>query len=120
MAVYCLGAGPWKITSLTLSAQPSRNINDEFIAVIYAAIQSGNVTGYVEFSQAELDVKINGLFLHNETVSYTDVYDVGDIFTFKYNNYVPSFAPADTYTLTFNFKDKSGAAAGCFFFNFKI
>lgn len=29
------GTGPWKMTSLTLSAQPSRNVNDEIIAVKY-------------------------------------------------------------------------------------
>lgn len=27
------GTGPWKMTSLTLSAQPSRNVNDDIIAV---------------------------------------------------------------------------------------
>jgi len=67
-----------------------------------------------------VDVKLNGLFLHNETASYTDVYDSGDIFTFKYNSLIVSFAPAGTYTLTFNFKDKAAAAQGCFSFSFKL
>lgn len=65
-------------------------------------------------------MKINGLFLHSESVSYGGSYDSGDILTFKYDNFVPSFAPAGTYLLTFSFKDKNNAAAGCFQLTFKL
>jgi hypothetical protein len=67
-----------------------------------------------------LDVKINGLFVHNETLSYTEVYDSGDILTYTYVNYIPDFAPSGNYLMTFNFKDKSGAAQGCFSLAFKM
>jgi hypothetical protein len=53
-------------------------------------------------------------------VKYTDVYDQGDNVTFKYNNFIPSFAPAGTYLLTFNLKDSANGALGCFSFNFKL
>lgn len=74
----------------------------------------------MEFDHVELDVKLNGLFLHSENIAYTDVYDTGDILTFQYNNFIPSFAPGGTYLLTFTFKDKSSAVAGCFQFSFKL
>lgn len=74
----------------------------------------------MEFDHVDVEVKLNGLFLHSETVAYTNVYDTGDVLTFKYSNLIVSFAPAGTYTLTFNFKDTAGAAAGCFNFSFKL
>lgn len=74
----------------------------------------------MEFDHVDIDVKLNGLFLHSETAAYNQSFDSGDILVFKYTNFIVSFAPAGTYLLTFNFKDKSGAAAGCFSFSFKL
>jgi hypothetical protein len=78
------------------------------------------VNSYVEFDHVDVDVKLNGLFIHNETVPYTDVYDAGDILTYNYHNLIVSFAPAGNYLLTLNMKDKANAAQGCFSFTFKI
>jgi hypothetical protein len=108
------------MTSLTLSAQPSRNINDEIISVHLNLFQTGNVNSYVEFDHVDVDVKLNGLFLHSETATFSQVYDSGDILTYKYNNFIPSFAPTGTYLLTFNFKDKANGNQGCFSFTFKL
>lgn len=82
--------------------------------------QKGNVNDYVEFDHVDLEVKLNGLFLHSEAIAYAKTYDSGDILEFKYTNFIPSFAPSGTYLLTFNFKDKAGKAVGCFNFTFKL
>lgn len=114
------GAGPWIIKSLTMSANPSRNLNDDIIAVIDSLIQTGNAKDHIEFDHVDLDVKLNGLFLHSETIGYKDEYDEGDTVTFKYTNFIPSFAPSGTYLLTFNFKGAGNVALGCLSFNFKL
>jgi hypothetical protein len=114
------GTGPWKMTTLTMSGTPSRNMNDDITAVISYLCQTGTVNSYVEFDHVELDVKLNGLFLHSESIAYNKVYDKGDILTFKYTNFVPSFAPAGNYLLTFVFKDKAMASTGCFSMTFKL
>ena len=83
-------------------------------------IQTGSVTDYVEFDHVEIDTKINGLPIYNSSIPYDQAYDSGDVLTFRYGDFVVSFAPSGAYTNTLTFKDKNGKAQGCFSFSFKI
>jgi hypothetical protein len=66
-----------------------------------------------------LDVKLNGAFLHSESLDYAKSYGAGDTIQFKFNNYIPSFSPPGTYTLSFTFKN-GNEANGCVAFQFKL
>ena len=63
---------------------------------------------YTEFKQVDIVVKLNGLFLHSETVDFDNQYDSGDLIEYKYNTFIPSFAPAGTYVMSFSFKTPDG------------
>jgi hypothetical protein len=67
-----------------------------------------------------IGVKLNGVPLHTETVAFTESYDSDDQILFKYNNYVPDFAPSGNYGLTFQFVDNKGANNGCLAFQFRL
>ena len=71
-------------------------------------------------ANADLNVKLNGVFLHSETVPFAKSYSQGDIVQFKFSNYIPGFAPPGTYKLTFNFKTKSDKVLACFSFSFNL
>ena len=75
---------------------------------------------YIEFKQVDINVKVNGLFLHSETIPFVKTYDRGDAVEFKYNTLIPSFAPAGTYAIQFNHKDTKGKDNGCWALTFKI
>lgn len=64
-------------------------------------------------------MKLNGVYLHDEKVPFVKSYQTDDTIEFKYKNFIPSFAPAGTYGITFQFKngDKNN---GCMSFNFKL
>ena len=68
----------------------------------------------------DLTVKLNGLFLHNETESYKKTFDAGDLIEYKYVTFIPGFAPAGNYVLSFSFKDTSNKENGCWSFTFKL
>jgi len=63
---------------------------------------------------------LNGVFLDKETVDFTTSYDSGDAIEFSYKNFIPSFAPAGTYGLTFQFIDSKEKNNGCLAFSFKL
>ena len=64
-------------------------------------------------------MKLNGVYLHSETIDFKQSYGAGDTVDFKYTTLVPGFSPSGTYTLIFNFKaDKT--PNGCMSFNFKL
>ena len=63
---------------------------------------------------------MNGLFLHSETVNFNETFDQGDSIQFNYTNFVPSFAPAGTYLITFSHKEKSGKENGVWSMTFKL
>jgi hypothetical protein len=65
-------------------------------------------------------VKLNGMFLHSETFKFERIYDEGDNVEFKYSSYVPSFAPAGTYSMSFVFNDAANNNLGCFSFSWKL
>lgn len=79
----------------------------------------GTATDDTAFTNVYIDVKLNGVFLHNETVEFKQAYSEGDNVEFKYKNYVPSFAPPGTYGLQFTFRN-NGKDNGCLGFNFKL
>lgn len=74
----------------------------------------------MSFNSLDLNVKLNGVQLHSESVDFVQSFSEGDIVQFKYQNYIPSFAPPGTYGLTFSFKTKSGKVIGCMEFSFKL
>jgi hypothetical protein len=79
----------------------------------------GTATDDTAFTQAYINVKLNGVFLHEETVDFKKSYSEGDTVEFKYQNYVPGFAPPGTYGLQFVFKN-NGKDNGCLGFSFKL
>lgn len=52
-------------------------------------------------------MKLNGLFLHSETVDFDRAFDSGDVIEYEYKTFIPSFAPAGTYVMSFTFKTPS-------------
>jgi hypothetical protein len=65
-------------------------------------------------------VKLNGVYLHDESIPFSQSYEEGDTVEFRYKNFVPSFAPPGTYGLTFQFKNKDNKDNGCMAFSFKL
>lgn len=102
----CGDKGDWTIESLTLGSTPKRNTNDDITV-------TGTADSSVSFKQVILNVKLNGVFLDKETIDFDSSYDGGDSVEFKFQNYVPSFAPPGTYLLTFEFNDTSDKVNGC-------
>lgn len=83
-------------------------------------MQTGTADSAIDFKNAVLTVKLNGAFLHDETVDYKKSYDGGDTVEFTFNNFIPSFSPPGSYLLSFQFVDTSGKNNGCFSFQFKL
>lgn len=83
-------------------------------------MQTGTANEDVSFVSVDLTVKLNGVFLHNESIPFKQTFEDGDTISFKYTNYIPGFAPSGNYGLTFNFKTKSGSTNGCLAFSFKL
>ena len=106
------GTGSWTIEKLTLGSTPARNTNDDITVL-------GTANDDITFTTCELEVKLNGVFLHNESIPFAASFGAGDTVQFKYKNYVPSFAPPGTYGLTFQFKSGSNNN-GCLSFSFKL
>lgn len=79
----------------------------------------GTATADTAFTNVYINVKLNGVFLHDETVEFKQAYSEDDTVEFKYKNYVPSFAPPGTYGLQFTFR-KDGKDNGCLAFSFKL
>lgn len=79
----------------------------------------GTATDDTSFTAVAINVKLNGAFLHSETVDFKQSYQDGDTIEFKYKNFVPSYAPPGTYGLTFTFKSGSNDN-GCIAFSFKL
>jgi hypothetical protein len=79
----------------------------------------GTASDDTDFTSVDINVKLNGVFLHSESVDFKQSYQDGDTVEFKYQNFIPSFAPPGTYGLTFTFK--SGKTDnGCIAFSFKL
>lgn len=74
----------------------------------------------IVFTKINLDVKLNGIFLHNETIQFAKTYQADDTVVFKYKSFIPSFAPSGKYGLTFNFINSDNKPEGCFFCSFDI
>jgi hypothetical protein len=68
----------------------------------------------------DLTVKLNGVVLDKENITYTKSFDSGDVVDFAYTNFIPSFAPSGTYVLIFQFIDSSDKNNGCITFQFKL
>ena len=68
----------------------------------------------------KLDVKLNGAQLDSREIPYSQSYDSGDTVEFKFQNFIPGFAPPGSYTLICNFINDAGTAEGCFSFGFKL
>lgn len=68
----------------------------------------------------DIKVTLNGLFLHSETVDFAKTFDQGDLIEYTYTTFIPSFAPAGTYVMSFSFKDPAGKENGCWSFTFKL
>lgn len=87
---------------------------------MFMFIQTGTARKAVTFKRADINVKLNGAFLDKETEPFTKSYESGDAIEFSYKNFIPSFAPAGTYTLTFQFVDSNEKNNGCIQFQFKL
>lgn len=79
----------------------------------------GTANDDTSFTSVSINVKLNGVFLHSESVDFKKSYGAGDTIEFKYQNFVPSFAPPGTYGLTFTWKNGS-TDNGCIAFSFKL
>jgi hypothetical protein len=109
----CMEGGAYQVNGVFLGAVPTRNANDTFRL-------TGTAGRDLAMRNADLEVRLNGLHLDSINISYGASYDQGDKTTFLYTNFVPSFAPAGTYTLIFNFKTKSDERVGCVTTQFKL
>lgn len=72
------------------------------------------------FKRVDLIVKLNGAFLDKQSPEFTNSYDAGDSIEFTFANFIPSFAPPGTYTLSFTFVDTKDKNNGCLQFQFKL
>lgn len=68
-------------------------------------MKTGTAKKAITFKRAEINVKLNGVFLDKEVATFEDSFDAGDHIEFAYKNFIPSFAPSGTYGLTFQFFD---------------
>lgn len=65
-------------------------------------------------------MKLNGAFLDKQTAEFAKSFDNGDTIEYSFANFIPSFAPAGTYTLQFQFVDSKDKNNGCLQFQFKL
>jgi hypothetical protein len=86
------GTGPYLVQNVTLTSTPTRNKNDtvKMFGIAKTALAMRN---------ADLEVRLNGLHLDTQNMTYSEKYDSGDKTLFSYVNFAPSFAPVGTYTL---------------------
>ena len=116
----CGGEADWTIESVTLGNTPKRNTNNDIDVVDFYFMQTGTAKKPITFKRAEINVKLNGVYLDKEVIEFKDSYDTGDTVEFKYQNYVPSIAPSGTYSLVFQFFDSKETVNGCMQFQFKL
>lgn len=74
----------------------------------------------MDFDHVELDVKINGVSVYNETIPFKKSFVKGDAVAFEQDNKIPDYSPSGTYVDTYSFRDSANRPLGCFFFVFKI
>lgn len=74
----------------------------------------------MDFQEVILDVKINGVFVYNETISFKKSFEKGDAIAFEQYNTIPTSSPTGTYVNTYSFRDIANRPVGCFFYVFKL
>ena len=73
----------------------------------------------MSFTQAAIEVKLNGALLHTEYVDFVASFGAGDTIQFKYAKFFPSYVPPGSYSLNMYFKN-GDSVNGCVSFSFKI
>lgn len=76
--------------------------------------------GTLNFDHVDMDVKLNGLNVYNETISFKKSYVQGDAVSFEQSNFVSESSPSATYVNTYSFRDASNRPIACFFYTFKL
>lgn len=66
-----------------------------------------------------MDVKLNGVFIHNDTIPFAKSYAAGDTVQFVFVNFIPGYTPPGNYNMSLTFTDGKNPN-GCLALAFKL